>query len=74
MRISVKVSSMLIEDALKTGFMLRPTVVSKGLPKDAKLINVVQQQDNVRFVFESEVTQGDDCEVNIEITTMSDVI
>lgn len=74
MKIRVTVSGCLVADAFKTGFSMKPTVVSAGLPFDADLHSVkITDAGDVEFTFISE-TPGDDCDVSIELTTMRDAI
>ena len=73
-KVTVWVSKTLIEEGFKTGYQVKRCVVTKGLPKDAVLkdIHFDESGYDVGLVFETEQAFVDK-EVNIELTTLSDV-
>lgn len=73
----VKVAGYLVEDVMKTGNKQRAHVITKGLPRDAKLIGVKYDETRaiIELGFSTEKVAADDVKtVEIEITTFADSI
>ncbi len=69
----VEISPSLIEEGLATGNVIKHTVVSKGLPNDAKLVEArLNEYGNLELRFESEKNDGDEKKICIECTTLAD--
>ena len=71
--LTLEISSELIESGFATGNILQHTVVTKGLPSDARLIGAgLNQYRNLELRFESEESNGPDEHITIELTTLRD--
>ena len=77
----VEIAGSLVEDVLKTGYKQRANVVTKGLPQDAKLVDVkhkdswVGDELIIELVFSTEKVPLDDVKTAvIEVTTFADGI
>lgn len=72
-KLILEISAELIEHGFKTGNTVRHTVVSKGLPADAKLAGAgINTYGNLELHFTIEKQDGDDKHVSVEFTTMVD--
>ena len=70
----MEITAILVEEGFRTGNILKHTVVNKGLPGDAKLINAkLNSYGNLELRFESEKQEGDEKHIYVELTTMTDV-
>lgn len=71
--LTMEISADLIESGFATGNILQHTVVTKGLPSDAKLMGAgLNQYRNLELHFESEKSEGPDEHINVELTTLLD--
>ena len=69
----VEVSDFLISELFRTGYTIDKTVVSEGLPLDAKFIYAESTHgDSYMFYFESEKSEGPEEQVSITLTTIRD--
>jgi hypothetical protein len=71
--LTLEISSNLIEEGFATGNVVKHTVITKGLPTDAKLMGAgLNNYGNLELRFESEKQEGDEKHICVECTTLAD--
>lgn len=66
--ITVKATTQLVEQLLKTGTNINKCIITKGLPDDAKLVSVSMDYNIIYLVFSTKIgEETENKEINIEI-------
>jgi len=69
--LTVEIAYRFLEEAFRSGFQVRRTIVSKGLPEDAVLKYAgINRNGNLELNFSSESAGGEDRTVDIVLTVL----